>query len=90
MASRRPLSARNVDKNHGTTIVKKKRYPFVILNRQALAESVRQVVKEAHISPAVTFSEEDILKPTVSSVTHRGVAVMGLCETVKLCLLKER
>ena len=63
MATRRPLSARNVDH---VPRAKKERYPFAILDRGSLVETLKHILKEAPLSPAVSVCEDDLARPTVS------------------------
>ena len=77
MASRRPLSARNVDHTQGKGKQKKERYPFALLDRATLVQNLRHLTKDS--SFPVNVCEDDLLKPTVSAVTliiicsHRGI-----------------
>ena len=77
MASRRPLSARNVDHTQGKGKPKKERYPFALLDRATLVQNLRHLTKDS--SFPVNVCEDDLLKPTVSAVTlimicsHRGI-----------------
>lgn len=67
MASRRPLSARNVDHTQGRGKPKKERYPFALLDRATLVQNLRHLTKDS--SFPVNVCEDDLLKPTVSVVT---------------------
>ena len=67
MASRRPLSARNVDHTQGKGKPKKERYPFALLDRATLVQNLRHLTKDS--SFPVNVCEDDLLKPTVSAVT---------------------
>lgn len=67
MASRRPLSARNVDHTQGRGKPKKERHPFALLDRATLVQNLRHLTKDS--SFPVNVCEDDLLKPTVSVVT---------------------
>lgn len=67
MASRRPLSARNVDHTQGRGKPKKERHPFALLDRATLVQNLRHLTKDS--SFPVNVCEDDLLKPAVSVVT---------------------
>lgn len=67
MATRRPLSARNVDY---VPRAKKERYPFAILDRSSLVETLKHILKEAPLSPSVSVCEDDLARPTVSVLSQ--------------------
>ena len=81
MASRRPLSARNVEHGHTAPKAKKERYPFAILDRSSLVETLKHIMKEAPLSPPVSVCEDDLARPTVCihiGVYYRQSSITGL------------
>lgn len=66
MASRRPLSARNVDHAQERGKLKKERYPFTLLDRATLVQTLRQLTKDS--SHPLSVCQDDLLKPSVSTL----------------------
>lgn len=74
MAGRRPLSAKNAEPPRNGAKGKKERYK--LLSRQALVETLSEIFKG--VSPPISICEEDLLKPTVSSLSMFGRARVHL------------
>lgn len=86
MATRRPLSARNVDY---VPRAKKERYPFAILDRSSLVETLKHILKEAPLSPSVSVCEDDLARPTAEKIQQIYFACLNAAFNTPADALKQ-